>query len=59
VCTCWAKLMPNMVRHFTPQLIDERVEAMVTLPAARDAADMPRDRAISLDWGFFFGQLSL
>ena len=59
LCKTGAKCGATLRLRFTLQLIDGHVRAMVTLPAARDAADMPRDRAISLDWGFFFGQLSL
>jgi hypothetical protein len=59
LCKTGAKCGATLRLRRTLRLIRERVQATVTLPAARDAADMPRDRAISLDWGFFFGQLSL
>ena len=59
LCKTGAKYGATLRLRFTLRLIHERVQAMVTLPAARDAADMPRDHAVSLDWGLFFGQLSL
>lgn len=59
LCKTDAKYGATLRLRFTLRLIHERVQAMVTLLAAPDAADMPRDRAVSLDWGLFFGQLSL
>jgi hypothetical protein len=59
LCKTGAKCGATLRLRFTLQLIDERVRVVVTLPAARDAADMHRDHAVSLDWGLFFGQLSL
>ena len=55
----WCQMLCDTSAALLLQLILERVPAMVTLPAARDAVDMHRDHAVSLDWGLFFGQLSL
>ena len=59
LCKTGAKCGATLQLRFTQRLTYERESATVTLPAARDAADMPRDHAVSLDGGLFFDQLSL